>query len=157
MAVSRIVQSGFQAWLFIILRNEFYSKQRRAWRQMPWDEGFMETMAAPSEEQYWALELSDTALAMHGLPDAQREGLILVGIGGFSYEDAALLSRTPVGTVKSRVARARRSLREICDSQTPLTPKSRRANGNAMNEILVHVSRFIPIDASRAVARPTLR
>lgn len=132
--------SNLKAWLFTILRNEFYSQQRRAWRQMPWDERLVETVTTAPGEQQWALELSDTACAMHDLPDVQREALILVGVGGFSYEDVAALSGTAVGTVKSRVARARQTLKEICDSHTPLTPKSRRTNGGPMNDILAQIS-----------------
>lgn len=146
--------SNLKAWLFTILRNEFYSQQRRAWRQMPWDDGFMEGKAASCGEQQWALELSDTACAMHGLPDVQREALILVGIGGFSYDEAALLSSTAVGTVKSRVARARGSLKEICDSQTPLARKSRRANGGVLTDLLAEVRHLTRVDTLAPVAGP---
>jgi RNA polymerase sigma-70 factor, ECF subfamily len=149
--------SNLKAWLFTILRNEYYSQQRRAWRQSPWDEGLVETLAAPSEEQQWAVELSDTARAMHGLTDAQREALILVGVGGFSYEDAAALSRTPLGTVKSRVGRARQSLREMCDSRTSVTTKSRPANGTAMNDILAQLSHLCRMSTPRAAARLSVR
>jgi RNA polymerase sigma-70 factor (ECF subfamily) len=144
--------SNLKAWLFTILRNEFYSQQRRAWRQLPWDDGFMEGKAASSGEQQWALELSDTAAAMHGLPAGQREALTLVGIGGFSYAEAALLSRTAVGTVKSRVARARLSLGQICDSQIRLTPKSRCDNGRALADLLAQVRHLIRIETLTTVA-----
>ena len=99
--------SNLKAWLFTILRNEFYSQQRRAWRQIPWDEGLVKALTSPRDEQQWALELSVTASAIDDLPHGQREALILVGVGGFSYDEAALLSRSAVGTIKSRVARAR--------------------------------------------------
>ena len=82
--------SNLKAWPFTILRNEYYSQQRRAWRQSPWDEELVDTLGAPSEAQQWAVELSDTARAMHGLTDAQREVLILVGapklMAGFPYK-----------------------------------------------------------------------
>ena len=109
--------SNLKAWLFAILRNELYSRQRRDWRQVPWNDALGETIAAPPGEQQWAAELSDTACAMRGLSDPQREALILVGVGGFSHDDAAALSKTPVGTVKSRVGRARKALKEILDSE----------------------------------------
>lgn len=144
--------TNLKAWLFIILRNEYYSYQRRAWRQTLWDAETLETIPVPPGEQQWAVELSDTACAMHGLPDSQREALILVGVGGFSYEDAAALSKRAVGTMKSRVGRARKSLRKILDSQAPLPTKSRPANGDAMNEILAQLSHLSRIDAPRAVA-----
>jgi RNA polymerase sigma-70 factor (ECF subfamily) len=134
--------SNLKAWLFMILRNEFYSHQRRAWRQVLWDAEALETVPVPPGEQQWAVELSDTACALRGLPDAQREALILVGVGGFSYEDAAALSSKAVGTMKSRVGRARKSLRRILDGQAALPAKSRPANGTAMTEILAQLSQL---------------
>jgi RNA polymerase sigma-70 factor, ECF subfamily len=149
--------TNLKAWLFTILRNEYYSQRRRAWRQIPLDQGLMDTLAAPSEQQQWAVELSDTARAMHGLSDAQRDALILVGVGGFSYEDVAALSRTAIGTIKSRVGRARQLLREICDSQTSLPTKSRPADGNGMNDILAQLRHLRGIDAPHAATGPALR
>src|SRR4030095_8645092 len=123
-----------------ILRNELYSRRRRDWRQIPWNDALGETIAAPPGEQQWALELSDTACAMRGLSDPQRAALILVGVGGFSQDDAAALSKTPVGTVKSRVGRARKALKEILDSQSSLSIKSRPSSGVALSEILAQLS-----------------
>ena len=73
--------------------------------------------------------MSDTARALRGLSDEQREALILVGAGGFSYEDAAAICKCAVGTVKSRVARARKALIEILDGDDTLggiSPPGRR-------------------------------
>src|SRR5262245_12238814 len=81
--------SNLKAWLFTILRNQFYSDRRRAWRQTPWDEAAAERIPSAKEEQSWSVQLSDTARALGGLSPEQREALILVGAGGFSYEDAA--------------------------------------------------------------------
>jgi RNA polymerase sigma-70 factor, ECF subfamily len=142
--------SNLKAWVFAILRNEFYSRQRRDWRQVPWNDALGETIAAPPGEQHWAVELSDTACAMRGLSDPQREALILVGVGGFSQDDAAALSKTPVGTVKSRVGRARKALKEILDSQRSLPMKSRPASGDAMREILAQLTHFNLIHARLA-------
>ena len=142
--------SNLKAWVFAILRNELYSRQRRDWRQVPWNDVLGVTIAAPPGEQHWALELSDTACAMRGLSDPQREALILVGVGGFSQDDAASLSKIPVGTVKSRVGRARKALKEILDSGTSLPIKSRPSSGDAMNEILAQLSHLYPIHARQA-------
>src|SRR5260370_3621309 len=90
---------NLKAWLFTILRNQFYSDRRRAWRQAPWDDNAAERVPIARGEQTWAVQLSDTARALRGLPNEQREALILVGAGGFSYEDAALIANSPVGTV----------------------------------------------------------
>jgi RNA polymerase sigma-70 factor, ECF subfamily len=142
--------TNLKAWLFAILRNELYSHRRRDWRHVPWNDALGETIAAPSGEQHWALELSDTACAMRGLSDPQREALILVGVGGFSQDDAASLSKIPVGTVKSRVGRARKALKEILDSGTSLPIKSRPSSGDAMKEILAQLSHLHPIHARQA-------
>jgi len=139
--------SNLKAWLFAILRNELYSRRRRDWRQVPWNDVLGEAIAAPPGQQQWAVELSDTACAMRSLSDLQREALILVGVGGFSQDDAAVLSNTPVGTVKSRVGRARKALRKMLDRETAPPIKSRPANGTAMNEILAQLSRLNPIYA----------
>jgi predicted RNA polymerase sigma factor len=72
---------------------------------------------------------------MQALPDAQREALMLVAVGGLSYDDAAVLTNVAAGTTKSRVARARKSLKDILDSRSPLPSGSRPANGAAMSEL----------------------
>src|ERR1700743_75941 len=93
--------TNLKAWLFTILRNEYHSHGRRAWRQAHWDEDKAGRIAAPADLQLLSLELSDTANAMRDLPDSQREALVLVAAGGFSYEEAGKICGVPVGTVKS--------------------------------------------------------
>jgi len=133
--------SNLKAWVFAILRNEFYSHQRRAWRLAPWDDEFAESIPAAPKEQQWAVELSDATWAMQVLPDTQREALMLVGLGGFSYDDAAALANCPVGTMKSRVTRARSSLKDVLDNGSTLPSKSARpATGNAVNELLAQLT-----------------
>jgi RNA polymerase sigma-70 factor (ECF subfamily) len=126
--------------VFAILRNEFFSHQRRAWRQAPWDAESAEAIPAALDEQHWAVELSDATCAMKVLPDPQREALMLVGVGGFSYEETAVRTSCTVGTTKSRVARARKSLTDILESQRPLPTDSRPANGAAISELLVQLN-----------------
>lgn len=109
--------TNLKAWLFTILRNEFYSNRRRAWRQVAWDQEKAEQRPDLEERQQWSSELSDTVRALYCLADEQREALILVAAGGFSYEEAAEICQCPVGTVKSRVCRARNSLMAILDNQ----------------------------------------
>jgi len=136
--------SNLKAWLFTILRNLYYSDRRRAWRQAPWDEAAAERIPSPRGEQTWAVELSDTARAMSNLPDEQREALILVGAGGFSYEDAARISGCAVGTVKSRVARARKALLAALDGREPFSEKRRLAGQDATHEIMAELERLAP-------------
>lgn len=136
--------TNLKAWLFTILRNQFYSDRRRAWRQAPWDQDAAERIPGSSEEQSWAAELSDTARALRSLSDEQREALILVGAGGFSYEDAALICHCAVGTVKSRVARARKSLMSILDGEDALPSAAQSGQGDAADEIMAQLDRLAP-------------
>jgi RNA polymerase sigma-70 factor (ECF subfamily) len=136
--------TNLKAWLFTILRNQFYSDRRRAWRQAPWDQDAAERIPGSNNEQAWAAELSDTARALSCLSDEQREALILVGAGGFSYEDAAAICKCAVGTVKSRVARARKSLLAILDGEEPLPQASQPQEGDAAHEILAQLDRLAP-------------
>lgn len=145
--------SNLKAWLFTILRNQFYSDRRRAWRQAPWDEGAAERMPAARGEQTWAVQLSDTARALRGLPAEQREALILVGAGGFSYEDAAKISNCAVGTVKSRVARARKALSATLEGNGALPNEPRPAGSNATNEIMAQLDKLAPFDAVQTEQR----
>jgi RNA polymerase sigma-70 factor, ECF subfamily len=138
--------SNLKAWLFTILRNQFYSDRRRAWRQAPWDETAVERVPAARGEQTWAVQLSDTARALRSLPAEQREALILVGAGGFSYEDAARIANCAVGTVKSRVARARKALIASLEGQGPLSNEPRPAGGDATNEIMAQLDHLAPPD-----------
>jgi RNA polymerase sigma-70 factor (ECF subfamily) len=97
--------------------------------------------------------LSDTARALSCLSDEQREALILVGAGGFSYEDAARICNCAVGTVKSRVARARRSLVAILEGQDNLPPAAQPVEGDAANEIMAQLDRLAPPELAEAARR----
>ncbi|HEY3638831.1 MAG TPA: sigma-70 family RNA polymerase sigma factor [Rhizomicrobium sp.] len=136
--------TNLKAWLFTILRNQFYSDRRRAWRQAPWDQDAAERIPGAGAEQSWAAELSDTARALSQLSDEQREALILVGAGGFSYEDAAAICRCAVGTVKSRVARARKSLIAILEGENTLPAGHQQPEGDAAKVILEELDRLAP-------------
>jgi RNA polymerase sigma-70 factor (ECF subfamily) len=134
--------TNLKAWLFTILRNQFYSDRRRAWRQAPWDQDAAERIPGASEEQAWAAQLSDTARALTSLSDEQREALILVGAGGFSYEAAARICNCAVGTVKSRVARARKTLIAILEGSEPLPANGGADNTDATREIMAQLDRL---------------
>lgn len=134
-------QSGtnMKACVFTIARNEYYSRRRRAWREMTWDDNLGKRIAAPAREQEWAMDLSDTASALRELPASQREALILVGVGCFTYEDAARICATRVGTVKSRVARARTAMLAILDGKK-MPPRGSRPRMNGTDDILAQLS-----------------
>jgi len=145
--------TNLKAWLFTILRNQFYSDRRRAWRQAPWDQDAAERMPGTSQDQNWAADLSDTARALKLLPDEQREALILVGAGGFSYMDAANIVKCNVGTVKSRVARARKALLAILERQDSLPTRQRPDEGEAARDIMAQLDELAPGRPSDAPAR----
>ena len=132
--------TNLRAWLFTILRHEFYSHKRRAWRQAPWDEGFADSIPGPADEQSWAMDLSDCTRALGQLPVGQRETLLLVGVGGFGYEDAARLLQSPVGTLKSRLARGRRNLTKLLASDQPLKPRSEARATTGVDDILAQMA-----------------
>lgn len=134
--------TNLKAWLCKILRNEFYSHQRRAWRQAPWCTVFEETIPSPPGEQMAAIDLCEAACAMNGLPDPQREALILVGVCGFSYEETALLLGGTLGTVKSRVARARISLLNILQSRRLRRTKLHPATCTAFDQWLIQLDQL---------------
>ena len=102
--------SNMSAWLFTILRNHFRSEYRKRRREVEDPEGWHAESLTSRPEQEGHLEFEELRVAMGELPDDQREALILVGASSFSYEEAAEICGCPVGTIKSRVSRARRYL-----------------------------------------------
>jgi RNA polymerase sigma-70 factor (ECF subfamily) len=140
--------SNMKAWLFTILRHEFYSRGRRSWRQVHWDTEKADRIPAIADAQSWSCELSDTAQSLHNLPDLQREAVILIGAGGFSHEEGAKICGIPVGTMKSRVARGRTAL---TDALAGNAPRERHAlNGTASEDILAQLSALTPAGAHSA-------
>lgn len=105
--------TSMRAWLFTILRNEFYSQMRRKGRELPDPDGVFAGNLATHPEQYGKLDLADFKTALDSLPDDQREAIVLIGASGFSYEEAAEIAGVAVGTIKSRVNRARVKLQEL--------------------------------------------
>src|SRR3954469_1189073 len=107
--------TNMRAWTFIILRNLFLSQMRRARFKGEWDEITASKMLAAPASQDRHVELTDMQRALLHLPQPQREALILVGAGGFAYEEAAEICGCAVGTIKSRVARGRAALEQLLD------------------------------------------
>lgn len=140
--------TNMKAWLFTILRNEFFTYKRRSWRQTHWDEIKGARIATPTEPQHWALELSDAARGLRELPEGQREALILVGAAGFTYDEAAEICAMPVGTIKSRVARGRLALAEMLEGERTLHRPYHKTN--ASNDILAQLNAIMPAGASCA-------
>ncbi len=107
--------TNFKAWMFTILRNLYYNECRKRWiKSTPIDEmAGDEPSIGPTQEAN--LEFNDFRRAFWQLNADQREVLILVGASGFSYEEAAEVCNCRVGTVKSRVSRARAELKQILE------------------------------------------
>ena len=101
------------AWLFTILRNQFRSEYRKRRREVEDADGsYIESLtSAPGQHGY--MEFKEVFAAVAKLPLVQREALLLVGASGFSYDEAAAICGTPVGTIKSRTNRARTLLAEL--------------------------------------------
>ena len=105
--------TNLKAWLFTILRNEFYSQMRKRGREIQDSDGMMTGRLAVHPSQHGMLDLKDFRGALEQLPEDQREAIILIGASGFSYEEAAEICNCAVGTIKSRVSRARTRLQDI--------------------------------------------
>jgi RNA polymerase sigma-70 factor, ECF subfamily len=102
--------TNLRAWLFTILRNTYYTEIRKRRRE---NDGMaalaqQDTNIGPSQE--WSSTLTSLKDALALLPDDQREALVLVGAAGLSYEEAAEVCGCALGTIKSRVNRARAKL-----------------------------------------------
>ncbi len=132
--------TNMKAWTFMILRNQFYSEKRRSWRQSQLDQEAAErTLVAPDDPEA-PVALDELRLALGSLPDEQREALVLVGAGGFAYEEAAEICGCAVGTVKSRVSRARRALQAALDQGD--YERDGAPAGDAMGSILADAERL---------------
>ncbi len=102
--------TSMRAWTFVILRNAYLTDMRRNRFRGEYDEGVAERILTAPAGQEEPIHLSDMHRALLTLPPERREALLLVGAGGFSYEEAASICGCAVGTIKSRVGRARAAL-----------------------------------------------
>ncbi|WDF72509.1 sigma-70 family RNA polymerase sigma factor [Novosphingobium sp. KACC 22771] len=119
--------SDLRAWLFVILRNCFYTTLRRERRTAGWDPELAEhTLITPPHQDHTTM-VNDVAKAMDRLPAAQRHALMLVGVEGLSYEEAARRCDCALGTMKSRLARGRRALALAVDGPDDDVLFARRA------------------------------
>jgi RNA polymerase sigma-70 factor, ECF subfamily len=132
--------TNMKAWTFMILRNQFYSEKRRSWRQSQLDQDVAERTLVAVDDPEAPVALDELRQGLAMLPPEQREALILVGAGGFAYEEAAAICDCAVGTVKSRVSRARRALQEILE--TGGYRRDSAAAGEAMATILADAERL---------------
>jgi RNA polymerase sigma-70 factor, ECF subfamily len=123
--------SNFRAWMYTIVRNQFYTTFRRNARMVSWDPAAAEQILVVDANQHDRLHVQDVVAALQKLPPEQREALILVGANGMSYEDAADVMGCAVGTIKSRIARGRVALAALIDGpdEDASIPVKRRTTG----------------------------
>ena len=123
--------TNMKAWTFMILRNQFYSDKRRSWRSSQLDPEVAERTLEAASNPIASLELDEVRRALACLPDDQREALILIGAGGLSYEEVSEICGCAIGTIKSRVSRARDRLSTIIEDgsygQDDILPSSAMA------------------------------
>jgi RNA polymerase sigma-70 factor (ECF subfamily) len=119
--------TNIKAWLFTILRNEYFSQLRKRRREVEDADGDYAGSVMTPGGQESQLDMADLRIALQKLPDDQREAVVLVGASGFSYQEVADICHVPVGTVKSRVNRARNKLAVLLGHDAP--PEGEAAGG----------------------------
>ncbi|HWA60953.1 MAG TPA: sigma-70 family RNA polymerase sigma factor [Caulobacteraceae bacterium] len=134
------IGTNMKAWTFMILRNQFYSEKRRSWRQTQLDQEAAERILVAPDDPMAPVALDELRQGLAALPPEQREALILVGAGGFAYEEAAAICGCAVGTVKSRVSRARKALEAVLESGR--FDRDGAPAGEAMDSIMADAERL---------------
>jgi len=108
--------TNLRAWLFTILRNTYYTHVIRRRREVRDEAGEYASTLQQAPTQDWSVAMRALQTALQQLPAEHREALILVGAAGLSYEEAADICGCALGTIKSRVNRARARLLKIMDA-----------------------------------------
>ena len=116
--------TNFKAWIFTILRNLFYNEGRKRHSKFTSIDDLTVNEPSINASQEASLEFCDFRRAFWQLNPDQREVLILVGASGLSYEEAAAVCGCRVGTIKSRVSRARADLKHMLDDGTLATVRA---------------------------------
>ena len=109
--------TNLRAWLFTILRNTYYTAVLRRRREVRDETGEYAGALKTPPTQDWSIAMRSLQTALQKLPIEHREALILVGAAGLSYEEAAEICNCALGTIKSRVNRARARLLKIMDAE----------------------------------------
>jgi RNA polymerase sigma-70 factor (ECF subfamily) len=109
--------TSLRSWLIVILRNRYFSDRRRNIHRatLPLDVNVNEGSESGGQEE--TVQFKDFERHFKKLPDAQREALLLVGVNGYSYEEAAEITGRAIGTIKSRVSRARLLLQAALEEE----------------------------------------
>jgi len=112
--------SNLRAWLFTILRNSWYTGASKRRREVPDEEGRYAAGLTAEASQEWSAELTSLQAALNALPPDHREAIVMVGAAGLSYQEAADIAGCAVGTIKSRVNRARHRLALLLEMEPPV-------------------------------------
>lgn len=112
--------SNLRAWLFTILRNSWYTGASKRRREVPDEEGRYAAGLTAEASQEWSAELTSLQAALNALPPDHREAIVMVGAAGLSYQEAADIAGCAVGTIKSRVNRARHRLALLLEMESPV-------------------------------------
>ena len=112
--------SNLKAWLCKIMQNCFYHDLSRQRDTVADVEGRWAATLSVAPSQEWRLQYNDMLSALDHLPPDARAALVLIGASGCSYEEAAELANCPVGTLKSRVNRAREKLASLIDNRVDI-------------------------------------
>lgn len=135
--------TSMKSWLFTIMRNTFYTEMRVAGREQPGAADCASSRPAVDATQEWSARGHEIAVAIQRLSDQQREVLVLIGVLGVSYEEAAEICGCAMGTIKSRLFRARlRLLDELGERSGQSTVEHTDAYPVASIRALESVSHF---------------
>ncbi|MCO6390868.1 sigma-70 family RNA polymerase sigma factor [Aliihoeflea aestuarii] len=116
-----------KSWLFTIMRNAFYTRTKKSSREPTGSEDCVSAMPIMAPTQEWSCRGRELQQALHRLPETHRQVLILVGVLGVSYEEAARICDCEMGTIKSRLSRARNKL--AAELGEPVGPLMMRQDG----------------------------
>jgi len=115
---TRRSDGNVRAWLFAIMHNLYVSRfHRKRRREDPGIDGLTESIVAVHATQEGHVQVRDVMLAVQRLPEEYRSVLLLVAVEDLSYADVAQVLNIPIGTVMSRLARARESVRKHCEEK----------------------------------------
>ena len=136
--------TSLKAWCATILRNVFYSHTRRSWRTLAMSDEMLDTLTAADTGGSDALDLLAVRNVLSLLAHDQREALLLVGVGGFSYQDAADICGCASGTIKSRVSRARlRAAALLNENKAGLSSDPSMSAQGALEDLVGQVERIV--------------
>jgi RNA polymerase sigma factor (sigma-70 family) len=149
--------TNFKAWMFTILRNQFYSEARRARFTGDYDQEMAERTLSTKGAQDACLELADVLRAFETMPGTYRDALLLASVGDFTYEEISAICNIALGTVKSRICRARAMLAAALEGgQLPDSRHDFVMEGDASELLFARLRQIANGGADNNAARATI-